>query len=85
MKGLVVTDKIRIKGFPIIYIRNGGRIQIEKNVVLNSRNYGYHINMFCPVKLFADRSEAIISIGSETRIMEVVYTRMTEYPSEIIA
>jgi acetyltransferase-like isoleucine patch superfamily enzyme len=67
-KGLKVTGKIRIKGVPLIDIRNGGSITIENNVTLNSMNYGYHINMHSPVKLFADRPGAEIIIGENSRI-----------------
>lgn len=38
------------------------------NVTLNSRNKGYHINMHSPVKLYADRPNAEIIIGDNTRI-----------------
>lgn len=57
-----------INGNPIIDSRNGGKIIIGNNVTLNSENYGYHLNMHSPVKLFVDREGAIISIGENSRI-----------------
>ncbi|MGE4285571.1 MAG: acyltransferase [Phycisphaerae bacterium] len=41
---------------------------IGNDVRLNSCNKGYHLNMYGPVKLFADRPEAVIEIGDKTRI-----------------
>lgn len=60
--------KVKIDGVPIIDLRDGGKLILGNNVRLNSRNRGYHINMFAPVKLFADRPGAIIRIGDNTRI-----------------
>ena len=64
----LIFSNIRVKGFPIIDIRNGGEIIIENNVLLNSRNFGYHINMANRVKLFCDKPNAKISIGENSRI-----------------
>ena len=63
LKGRVV-----ILGRPLIDIRQGSRLILGKDVTLNSRNRGYHLNMFGPVKLFADRPGAEIWIGDQTRI-----------------
>lgn len=65
---MTVGTGLVLKGKPIIDIRNEAKIIIGNNVVLNSKNYGYHVSMHSPVKLFADRSGANISIGSDTRI-----------------
>jgi acetyltransferase-like isoleucine patch superfamily enzyme len=60
--GLVITGK------PIIDIAKDSHLYIGKKVTLNSRNRGYHINMHSPVKLFADKPGATITIGDNTRI-----------------
>lgn len=65
---LILYGNTHIKGKPIIQTSNGAKIIIQDNVTLNSINEGYHINMHSPVKLFADRQNAIIEIGSNTRI-----------------
>jgi acetyltransferase-like isoleucine patch superfamily enzyme len=65
---LIVSSKFTINNMPIISICNDSKIIIENNVRLNSRNKNYHINMFAPVKLMADRPKAIIQIGENTRI-----------------
>lgn len=67
-QNLIIEGKIHVIGIPIIDIRNGARIIIRNNVTLNSCNYGYHINMHSPVKLFADREGAEIVIDENTRI-----------------
>lgn len=67
--GLDFNNDLILLGKPIIDIRDGARIVIGKNVTLNSRNLGYHINMHSPVKLFANiNNDAIIKIGNNTRI-----------------
>lgn len=68
MNNLSIGSGLRIIGKPIIDIRNGGSITIGDKVTLNSDNVGYHINMHSPVKLYADRPEAHIIIGNNTRI-----------------
>jgi acetyltransferase-like isoleucine patch superfamily enzyme len=52
----------------MIDVRHGGKIAIGDRVTLNSDNHGYHINMHSPVKLYADRAGATITIGEDTRI-----------------
>ncbi|PYF79862.1 acetyltransferase-like isoleucine patch superfamily enzyme [Marinomonas alcarazii] len=68
IKDLDVGDGVVIKGKPIIQISKNAKIALGKNVTLNSLNYGYHANMYSPVKLMADREHAIIKIGDNTRI-----------------
>ena len=68
MKGLELVGRVILNGRPIIDIRNGGRISIGDRVTLNSSNIGYHLNMHSPVKIYADRRAARISIGDLTRI-----------------
>jgi len=59
---------LRLRGFPHVDIRNGARLEIGDDVVLNSLNFDYHVNMHSPVKLFADRPGARIRLGSRSRI-----------------
>jgi len=68
-KNLIIGKNLILNGFPIIDIRDGAQIIIGDDVTLNSENYGYHINLHSPVKLFANMgSDAIIKIGNKTRI-----------------
>jgi acetyltransferase-like isoleucine patch superfamily enzyme len=68
LPGLQVGRNVFFSGNPIIDIRNGGVIMIGDDVTINSRNFGYHLNLQAPVKLFADRPGARIVIGDRTRI-----------------
>jgi len=68
IQGLELGFGVVIKGKPLIDISFGGKVCIGNEVVLNSINRGYHLNMHSPVKLFADRPNAMISIGDKTRI-----------------
>jgi len=53
---------------PIIDIHKDAKLLIGDNVTINSNNNGYHINMFAACKLMADKPDAIIEIGDNTRI-----------------
>jgi acetyltransferase-like isoleucine patch superfamily enzyme len=63
-----VRGKIILDGIPIIDISKGARLEISNNVSLGSTNRGHHINIYAPVKLFADRDGACIRIGENTRL-----------------
>jgi len=67
-RGVKVGGWVEIRGFPIIDISSGASLYLGKNVMLNSDNRGYHINMHSPVKLFADKAGAEISIGENSRL-----------------
>jgi acetyltransferase-like isoleucine patch superfamily enzyme len=67
-KGMIITGKIVVRNLPWIEITDGASIRIENNVLLNSRNQGYHINMHSSVKLRAIGQSAVISIGENSRI-----------------
>jgi acetyltransferase-like isoleucine patch superfamily enzyme len=67
-KNVFLKGKIKIKGFPYIDLRNNSKLFLGSNVMLNSTNYGYHINMFKGVKILADGQQAEIHIGTNTRI-----------------
>jgi acetyltransferase-like isoleucine patch superfamily enzyme len=56
-----------LRGSCIIDVHKNCNLQIGDNVILNSINKGYHINMYKPIKIIADRNGQI-SIGSNTRI-----------------
>jgi len=64
----VVVGEVTVEGIPIIDVRNGGKLLIEDNVRLKSRNAGYHVNIFAPVKLFVDHSGAVVKIGANSRV-----------------
>ncbi len=61
-KGVVFNDK------PIIDLCESTRCILEENVIIDSSNNGYHLNMFNPVKILLDRPNAILKIGKSSRI-----------------
>lgn len=67
-KNVKFKKRLTVDKLPIIITKNRGAIEIDENVVLNSNNLGYHINMHSPVKLVADRQDAKIHIGANSRI-----------------
>ena len=68
INGLKIGERVVFSGNPFIDIRNGGKVVIGDDVTINSLNYGYHINMHSPVKIYCDREGAHIFIGDNTRI-----------------
>ena len=67
-EAIYFNGKVRFKGIPLIDIDKDAKLIVGDNVTLTSRNKGYHLNMHSPVKLMADRKDAVISIGDNTRI-----------------
>lgn len=65
---LQLGKKVVFKLLPQILKHKSAKISIGNGSTINSSNYGYHINMFSKCKLFADRPNAIIKIGENTRI-----------------
>jgi len=63
-----VSPSLRIVGIPMIDIHQKATLEIGKNVTLGSENRGYHLNLFAPTKLLADREGATIKIGDNCRI-----------------
>ena len=61
-------DRIVFKRVPFIIKHKKAVIEIGKNTLINSSNFGYHINMHSRCKLYADTVDAVISIGSNCRI-----------------
>ncbi len=68
LKKIKFNGKVKLYGFPNISIHRKSKLIIGENVLLNSSNNGYHLNMYSKVKLFIDRPNATIKIGNNTRI-----------------
>ncbi len=62
-----IGENVIFKKYPIIQLHPTAKLIIGKNVTINSDNYGYHVNMHSVCKLMADRPNAIIKIGDNTR------------------
>lgn len=65
---LILDKNINFKGIPLIEICKGATVTIGKNVTINSKIKSYHVLLHSPVKLMADRIDAKIEIGDNTRI-----------------
>lgn len=65
---VTLKGKVFVSGIPILYFRENGRAIIGNNVKLKSNKASYHLNMHSPVKLMADKINALIEIGDNTRI-----------------
>jgi len=65
---LKAGNRIKFYKIPVFRLHKKSTICIGSNVVFNSKNDGYHLNMHSKCKLMADKPEAIITIGDNTRI-----------------
>ncbi|MFT6601866.1 MAG: acetyltransferase-like isoleucine patch superfamily enzyme [Dokdonia donghaensis] len=68
VKGVKLVNSGLFKGLRSIIKKTSAIIEVGNNTLLNSSNYGYHINMHSSCKLLADREGAKIVIGSNCRI-----------------
>jgi acetyltransferase-like isoleucine patch superfamily enzyme len=68
LPGVVADGAPVVRGVPLVELAPGATLRLGRGVTLNSRNRGYHLSMYAPVKLLADRPGAVIEIGDETRI-----------------
>ena len=59
---------MKLNGLPLLDIQGNCSLELGDNVSLNSRNRGYHLNLHSPVKIYADRPNAKVKIGSNSRI-----------------
>lgn len=67
-RGVECRGRIRLRGYPLVQLAPGARLVLGDDVMLNSCNLDYHINLFAPVKLIADHPGAEIVIGAGSRI-----------------
>lgn len=65
---VALGKNVFLKGRAYIFKTKTSHIVIGNNTLLNSSNYGYHINMHSPCKLIADGVNSEITIGSNSRI-----------------
>lgn len=68
LHGLTCGKNVTFTRRPHISLHPTARIVIGANTIINSSNFGYHINMHSKCKLYADRENAVIEIGENCRI-----------------
>lgn len=66
-KNIEIGVGLKVIGVPMLDVRGNSKIIFGKNVILRSRNRGYHGNIHSPVKLMLDPG-AVIVIGDNSRI-----------------
>lgn len=67
-KHIYIQGKVIVTGIPIFHFAYNAKLIIKNNVQLKSNIKSYHLNMHSPVKIMADRPDAIIDIGENSRI-----------------
>ena len=67
-KGISLGKSVLFKNMPSLLKHPKASIRIGDNTLLNSSNYGYHINMHSSCKILADRPNAEVVIGDNCRI-----------------
>ena len=68
LPGVEAAGTPELRGIPLVELTPGATLRLGRGVTLNSRDRGYHLSMYAPVKLLADRPGALIEIGDETRV-----------------
>ena len=67
-KNVKLHNGLRINKWPLMKVHRNASIVLSDNVLLNSSNHSYHINMHSRVKIMCDVEDAEIYIGKNTRI-----------------
>jgi len=67
-RGLTLKGHVVLCGMPRVQIGDGASVVLGDNVTLNSKDRGYHLNLYAPMKLMADRPGARILVGDNTRM-----------------
>jgi len=67
-KNIAFDSGLKINRWPTIRVHKDAEVKLGKNILLNSSNRTYHVNMFVPVKILCDKPNSIITIGDNTRI-----------------
>ena len=68
IKGLSFASSVNFRLTPVVIIHPEASISIGDHSTINSDQKNYHLNLFAPCKLMADKKGAEIKIGSKTRI-----------------
>ncbi len=64
----VLPSNFLLRDAPIVEIVPGARLELGEDVVLDSAQRGYHVAMWGPVRILADRPGAVVRIGAGTRV-----------------
>lgn len=64
----VLPTNFVLRDAPVVEIVPGARLELGEDVVLDSAQRGYHVAMWGPVRILADRPGAVVRIGAGTRV-----------------
>ena len=67
-KHIILRGRVNISGNPILIFSSNAKLILGNNVTLKSNKKSYHLHMHSPTKIMADKKDAIITIGDNTRI-----------------
>ena len=67
-RNVKLQNGFRINKWPLMRVHRNASVVLSDNVLLNSSNHSYHINMHSRVKIMCDVGGAEIYIGKNTRI-----------------
>lgn len=67
-KNITLGKKVKFSKLPLIYIDKNAQLILGNNVVINSDNSRYHLNMHSSSKIILDKPGGVIKIGDNTRI-----------------
>lgn len=76
--GAKLEEGVLFKGTSSFNKLKSAKIIIGKKTIINSNNFGYHLNMFAKCKFLADKPNAIIKIGDNCRIHATCIHAFTE-------
>lgn len=67
-KHIQISGNVKISGIPIFLFHDNGKLILGHNVSIKSNPRTYHLHMYTPAKFMADRRNAVIEIGDNTRV-----------------
>lgn len=67
-KNIVLGKNVKFTKLPLIYLDRNAKLILGNNVVINSDNSRYHLNMHSATKIIIDKAGGIIQIGDNSRI-----------------
>ncbi|PKG65444.1 MULTISPECIES: acyltransferase [Pseudoalteromonas] len=71
-KNINLSEGVQFRSVPIFEVHKSAKLSLGKSVLINSSNYGYHINMHSKTKIVL-HDNAELSIGNFSRIHGVSF------------
>jgi len=71
------SSSAQFRGVPLLELHSGAKLSLGDNVLINSSNYGYHINMHSRTKIVL-HTGANLTIGENSRLHGVSFHSRSE-------